>query len=81
LYYRIIHAALKNEDIPSGKEGYNFAVAHEMDMWEFQDHLAAAMKARGLVSSDKPEVYPSDEFAAEAIDVPVEFLSALYKSG
>ncbi|KAH7486601.1 hypothetical protein HZ326_15369 [Fusarium oxysporum f. sp. albedinis] len=81
LYYRIIHAALKNEDIPSGKEGYNFAVAHEMDMREFQDHLAAAMKARGLVSSDKPEVYPSDEFAAEAIDVPVEFLSALYKSG
>ncbi|KAF5259914.1 hypothetical protein FOXYS1_9466 [Fusarium oxysporum] len=81
LYYRIVHAALKNEDIPSGKEGYHFAVAHEMDMWEFQDHLAAAMKARGLVSSDKPEVYPSDEFAAEAIDVPVEFLSALYKSG
>ncbi|PCD41290.1 hypothetical protein AU210_003846 [Fusarium oxysporum f. sp. radicis-cucumerinum] len=81
LYYRIVHAALKNEDIPSGKEGYYFAVAHEMDMWEFQDHLAAAMKARGLVSSDKPEVYPSDEFAAEAIDVPVEFLSALYKSG
>ncbi|EXK46094.1 hypothetical protein FOMG_04310 [Fusarium oxysporum f. sp. melonis 26406] len=81
LYYRIIHAALKNEDIPSGKEGYYFAVAHEMDMWEFQDHLAAAMKARGLVSSDKPEVYSSDEFAAEAIDVPVEFLSALYKSG
>ncbi|RKL31720.1 hypothetical protein BFJ70_g9511 [Fusarium oxysporum] len=81
LYYRIIHAALKNEDIPSGKEGYNFAVAREMDMREFQDHLAAAMKARGLVSSDKPEVYPSDEFAAEAIDVPVEFLSALYKSG
>ncbi|RYC85682.1 hypothetical protein BFJ63_vAg11423 [Fusarium oxysporum f. sp. narcissi] len=81
LYYRIIHAALKNEDIPSGKEGYNFAVAREMDMREFQDHLAAAMKARGLVSSDKPEVYPSDEFAAEAVDVPVEFLSALYKSG
>ncbi|RKK76240.1 hypothetical protein BFJ69_g7126 [Fusarium oxysporum] len=51
------------------------------DMWEFQDHLAAAMKARELVSSDKPEVYPSDEFAAEAIGVPVEFLTTLYKSG
>ncbi|KAF5990295.1 hypothetical protein FBULB1_122 [Fusarium bulbicola] len=81
LYCQIIHAALNREEIPSGKEGYYFAVAHDLDMWEFQDHLAAAMKARGLVTSDKPEVYPSDEFAAEAIDVPVEFLSILYKSG
>ncbi|SCV58123.1 uncharacterized protein FFB14_15461 [Fusarium fujikuroi] len=39
------------------------------------------MKARGLVSSYKPEVYPSDEFAADAMDVPVEFLEVLYKSG
>ncbi|KAH7213022.1 hypothetical protein DER44DRAFT_743559 [Fusarium oxysporum] len=60
LYCRIIHAALKNEEIPSGKEGYYSAVAHETDMWEFQDHLAAAMKARGLVSSNKPEMYSSD---------------------
>ena len=81
MYCRIIHAALKNEEIPSGKEGYYSAVAHEMDMWEFQDHLAAAMKARGLVSSNKPEMYSSDEFAADAINVPVEFLGALYKSG
>ncbi|KAF5621008.1 hypothetical protein F25303_12355 [Fusarium sp. NRRL 25303] len=81
LYYRIIHAVLSHKEIPSGKEGHYFAVAHDMDMWEFQDHLAAAMKARGLVSSDKPEVYPSDEFAADAIDVPVEFLETLYRSG
>ncbi|KAI7765741.1 hypothetical protein LZL87_000854 [Fusarium oxysporum] len=81
LYCRIIHAALNHEEIPSGKDRYCFAVAHEMNMWEFQDHLSAAMKARGLVSSDKPEVYPGDEFAAEAIDVPVEFLGALCKSG
>ncbi|VTT56445.1 unnamed protein product [Fusarium fujikuroi] len=52
-----------------------------MDMWEFQDHLAAAMKARGLVTSDKPEVYPSNEFDADSIDVPLEFLEDLYKSG
>ncbi|KAF4493402.1 hypothetical protein FAGAP_10475 [Fusarium agapanthi] len=81
LYCRIIHAALNKEEIPSGKEGYYFAVAHDLDMWEFQDHLAAAMKARSLVTRDKPEVYPSDEFAAEEIDVPVEYLSILYKSG
>ncbi|KAG5799658.1 hypothetical protein H9Q69_001288 [Fusarium xylarioides] len=81
LYCRIIQAALNNEKIPSGKEGYYFAVAHDLNMWEFQDHLAAAMKARGLVANDKPDVYPSDEFAAKAIDVPVEFLSVLYKSG
>ncbi|WKT40468.1 NAD(P)-binding domain [Fusarium oxysporum f. sp. vasinfectum] len=81
LYCRIIHAALKNEEIPSRKEGYYSAVSHETDMWEFQDHLAAAMKARGLVSSNKPEKYPSDEFAADAVNVPVEFLGALYKSG
>ncbi|CZR39098.1 uncharacterized protein FPRO_05710 [Fusarium proliferatum ET1] len=38
------------------------------------------MKARELVSGDKPEVYPSNEFAADSIDVPVEFLEVLYKS-
>ncbi|KAG5814428.1 hypothetical protein H9Q74_002646 [Fusarium xylarioides] len=81
LYCRIIQAALNHEEIPSGKEGYYFAVAHDMNMWEFQDHLAAAMKTRGLVTDDKPEVYTSDEFAADAIDVPVEFLGVLYKSG
>ncbi|KAI1010769.1 hypothetical protein LB503_005009 [Fusarium chuoi] len=81
LYCRIIHAVLNTEEIPSGKEGYFFAVAHDTDMWEFQDHLAAAMKARGLVTSDKPEVYPNNEFAADAIDVPDEFLEALCKSG
>lgn len=52
-----------------------------MDMWEFPDHHAAAVEARGLVTSDKPEVYPSDEFAAKAIDLPVEFLEILYESG
>lgn len=81
LYCRIIHAALNTEEIPSGKEGYYFAVAHDMDMWEFPDHHAAAVEARGLVTSDKPEVYPSDEFAAKAIDLSVEFLEILYESG
>ncbi|KAF4340188.1 hypothetical protein FBEOM_5885 [Fusarium beomiforme] len=81
LYSPIVRAALNNEDILSGKEGYYFAVAHDVDMWEFQDHFAAAMEARGLVPNDKPDVYPVNEFAAEAVEVPGEFLNVLYQMG
>ncbi|KAF5682978.1 hypothetical protein FCIRC_4698 [Fusarium circinatum] len=55
LYCRIIHAALNKEEIPSGKEGYYFAVVHDLDMWEFQDRLAAAIKARGHFTATRPQ--------------------------
>ncbi|KAF4452958.1 NAD(P)-binding domain [Fusarium austroafricanum] len=81
LYWQIIHAVLHDEGIPSGKEGYYFGVAHDMDMWEFMEHLAYVMKTRGLVSEAQPDIFPSDGFAAEAIGIPVQFLDTIFKSG
>ncbi|KAF4987458.1 hypothetical protein FGRMN_10361 [Fusarium graminum] len=81
LYRQIIHAILVGNEIPSGEEGYYFAVAHDINAWEFLDRLAAALKSRGLVADEKPDFFPSDEFAAEAVGVPVKFLGALWKSG
>ncbi|KAF4964988.1 hypothetical protein FSARC_7166 [Fusarium sarcochroum] len=81
LYWQIIKAILHNETIPSGTEGYYFAVAHDIDVWEFLDHLATAFKTRGLATDERPEVFPSDDFAADAIGVPVQFLGPLWKNG
>ncbi|KAJ4256785.1 hypothetical protein NW762_008881 [Fusarium torreyae] len=81
LYSQIVQATLHNETIPSGTEGYYFAVAHDIDVWEFLDHLATAFKARGLATDEQPNIFPNDEFAAEAIGVPVQFLGPLWKNG
>lgn len=80
LYWRIVEAVLQDESIPSGTEGYYFALAHKLSIWEFMDHLAVALKARGLIEDSKIETWPSDEFAAESIGIPAQFLEALWKS-
>lgn len=81
LYMQIIKSILRKEDIPSGAEGYYFALAHRLNMWEFQRHLAAALGNRDIITNTSVEVFPNDDFAAEAIGVPSEFLEALWKSG
>ncbi|KAK9779764.1 putative NAD-dependent epimerase/dehydratase domain-containing protein [Seiridium cardinale] len=81
LYWRIIEAVLQNQSIPSGTEGYYFALAHDIHIWEFLDRLATALKARGLVDDSNVATWPNDEVAAESIGVPSQFLAALWKSG
>ena len=81
LYGQIIQKILQKEAIPSGTEGYYFALAHDLQWWEVLDRLAIALKARGLVTDSKTEVWPSDEFAAESFGVPVAFVQALWNSG
>ncbi|KAK6071487.1 nad dependent epimerase dehydratase family protein [Seiridium cupressi] len=81
LYWRIIEAVLQNKSIPSGTEGYYFALAHDIHIWEFLDRLATALKARGLVDDSNVATWPNDEVAAESIGVPSQFLAALWKSG
>lgn len=81
LYRQILQKILQKEAIPSGTEGYYFALAHDIQWWEVLDHLAVALKARSLVTESKTPVFPSDEAAAEILGVPVQFVKPLWNSG
>lgn len=81
LYGRIIEHVIRKDAIPSGTEGYYFALGHDLHWWEVLDHLGAALRARGLVTDPKLQVWPSDEAAAEALGVPAAFVQALWNSG
>lgn len=81
LYGRIIEKILQSESLPSGKEGYYFALAHDILLGETLDHLAVALKARGLVADSKTQIYASDEAAAKSLGVPAQFVQPLWNSG
>ena len=81
LYGGIIEKILQQETIPNGTEGYYFALAHDLFWWEVLDRLAAALYARNLVTDSQTQVWPSDEFAAESLGVPMDFVQPLWNSG
>ena len=81
LYGCIIEKILREETLPSGTEGYYFALAHDLVWWELLDRLAGGLNARGLVIDSEIQVWPSDEVAAEALGVPVPFVQPLWNSG
>ena len=81
LYGLIIEKIVRKEALPSGKEGYYFALAHDLFGWEVLDRLAVALHARGLVVDSKTRIWPSDEAAAESLRVPLQFLQTLWNSG
>lgn len=81
LYWRLTEAILQKEPIPHGEEGYYFAIAHHLDQWDVLDHLAEALEARGLVAGTTLEVWPDNEFAAESLGVPAQFVTALWNAG
>ena len=60
--------------------GYFYPVAHYVDMWKTADGIAEALHAKGLVNEPKAVPWPSDEAAAEAIGMPVQFIQLLYRS-
>ena len=72
---------LRKEPLPSGTKGYYFALAHDLTWWEFLDQLAVALKARGLVTDSKAQIWPSVEAAAEALGVPAQFVPPIWNSG
>ncbi|KAI9706233.1 MAG: hypothetical protein M1820_004808 [Bogoriella megaspora] len=81
LYERIVEKVLQKEELPSGTEGYYFALAHDLVWWEVLDRLGIALKARGLVTSPETQIWPNDEVAAESMGVPVKYLQPLWNSG
>ena len=81
LYWKIIKKILRKEALPSGTEGYYFALAHDLIWWEVLDQLAIALNARGLIPDLKTHIWASDEAAANALGVPVQFVQPLWNSG
>ena len=81
LYRQIVEKILQKKAIPSGTEGYYFGLGHDLHMWEVLDRLAVALKARGLVTDSKTQIWASDEAAADVLGVPAPFVQPLWNSG
>ena len=81
LYGRIVEKILRKEVIPSGTEGYYFALAHDLQWWETLNQLATALDARGLITDPEVHLWPSNEAAAELLGVPVPFVQLFWNSG
>ncbi|KAL2815836.1 hypothetical protein BDW59DRAFT_166649 [Aspergillus cavernicola] len=81
LYSQIIEKVLQDETVPCDKEGYYFALAHDLFLGEVLEHLALALKSRGLVTDTETRVYPNDRVAAELLGVPEQFVQTLWNSG
>ncbi|KAK2753263.1 hypothetical protein FQN54_007954 [Arachnomyces sp. PD_36] len=81
LYGLIVKKVLQGQTIPSGREGYYFGIAHDFFLGDFLDHLAVAMKSRGLITDSQVQIYPNNQVAAESLGVPEPFVRVLWNSG
>ncbi|KAJ5686910.1 hypothetical protein N7536_009529 [Penicillium majusculum] len=81
LYGRIIENILQGKPLPTGREGYYFALAHYLHLGEVLDHLAIQLKARDLITDSKTKIYLNDEAAASSLGIPVPFVRPLWNSG
>ncbi|KAI0879412.1 hypothetical protein GGS24DRAFT_439370 [Hypoxylon argillaceum] len=77
-YVLILQKVLKGEKLPSGEEGYYFAVAHEVGWWELTQGLAEALYTRGLVTDPTAKFWPSDDMAAEALELPRQYVRIMH---
>ncbi|KAH8898668.1 NAD(P)-binding protein [Thozetella sp. PMI_491] len=77
LYALIAEKALQKESIPSGKEGYYFAMVHRSPWWATMEKIAQSLYARGLVTEPKAETWPSYEKAAENLGWPSLYIRAM----
>lgn len=81
LYVLIVERFLRGESLPNGKQGYYFALSHDVLLAEFGDHLAKALQARGLVTDSEPGHYSDVEAVVESMGVPLPFAQLLWASG
>ncbi|KAI0428422.1 hypothetical protein F5Y09DRAFT_288621 [Xylaria sp. FL1042] len=77
-YVLVLKKILQGEQLPSGEEGYYFAVAHEAGWWNIADSLASALHARGLVTEPTAKIWPSDDMAAEALELPRQYVRLMH---
>lgn len=55
--------------------GYYFPVAHYIEMWEMLEHLAVSLNGKGLIPEPTLAVWPDEEFAAKAMNLPSGFVA------
>ncbi|KAL9071885.1 MAG: hypothetical protein Q9157_005311 [Trypethelium eluteriae] len=76
-YVLLTERILQKEPILSGEKGYYFPISHRTHWWAVVERLAKALHARGLVMEPKPEVWPSDDIAAEYLGFPRRYIRAI----
>jgi hypothetical protein len=74
LYVLIVENILQHNDPPHNENGYYFGFAHRLPWYKMTERLAAALHARGIVKSPEPQIWPSDQKAAEDLELPVFFI-------
>lgn len=74
LYALLLEKCLLKEPIPTGEHGYYFAMAHRAPWWEVMHRLSKGLYARGLVSESDVHTWPSDEMAAEYLQLPAVYI-------
>ncbi|CAJ2501453.1 Uu.00g043060.m01.CDS01 [Anthostomella pinea] len=79
-YARLVEKIIRKEQLPSGEDGYYFAVAHSTHWWDILDHLALALHARGL-AEPATHIWPSEEMAAQSLGVPVDYARSIWNGG
>ncbi|KAI1356801.1 hypothetical protein F5Y01DRAFT_265861 [Xylaria sp. FL0043] len=77
-YVLFLKKILQGEKLPSGEVGYYFAVAHEAGWWAMVESLASALHARGLVNEPTAKLWPSDDMAAEALELPRQYVRLMH---
>ncbi|KAH8691553.1 hypothetical protein BGW36DRAFT_305676 [Talaromyces proteolyticus] len=81
LYGLIVEQFLRGESIPSGREGYYFALAHDIFLGEVGDHLASELRDRGVTTNSEARTYSDEQAAATSLGVPVQFVQMLWDAG
>lgn len=81
-YYALLAEALiQQKNVPTRKEGYYMVLSHSTSWWDILDVLAKRLHARGFVDEPTTYVWPSDELAAEAFEMPIQFAHSIFNSG
>ncbi|UPL00210.1 hypothetical protein LCI18_011144 [Fusarium solani-melongenae] len=77
LYLLLLEKILRQEPVPSGENGYYFALAHRSPWWKVMDGLAKGLYSRGLVTEPEVQVWPSYDEAADTMGFPRLYMRAI----
>lgn len=80
-YARLLEALIQGRDIPTGRKGYYMVISHSTSWWDILDGFARALHARSLVKNSEVHVWPSDEAASKALEMPGNFVRSIFNSG
>ncbi|KAF4979131.1 hypothetical protein FZEAL_4621 [Fusarium zealandicum] len=77
LYMILLKNILKGNPVPTGKNGYYFALAHKCPWWKVMDGLAEGLYSRGLITEPEVKVWPSYDIAADTLGFPRLYIRAI----